>query len=62
MKPGDKVLVFTASDTYRGAKGVIVESARDGAFVHIVGERAPVLCTRGELVPLDSQPHMVAGE
>lgn len=42
--------VFTASGTYRGQHGEIVERARNGAFVLVEGEEQPLLFSDREIV------------
>lgn len=52
-----RVAVFTASGTFRGSEGRIVERTRDGAYVQLENEKSPLHFTRSELVQLDEQHH-----
>ena len=58
-----RVMVFTASGTFRGQEGKVVEQRRDGAaMVQVDGELAPMLFKSTELVPLDPEPHVAGAE
>lgn len=63
MSPGDDVLVFTASGTFRGQRGVVIrERARD-VLVKLEGESSSMAFERGAVVPVRESSHaMVAGE
>jgi len=63
MKPGDDVLVFTVSGSFRGAKGVVVELARDGARVDLRDGYAPMFFKRSEIVLAnETEKPMTAGD
>lgn len=57
-----RVMVFTASGTFRGQEGEITEERRDGAMVKIDGELAPMLFKTNELVRLEPDPHIGGAE
>lgn len=52
MRAGDEVLIFTASGTYRGAKGVVRERTVTGAWVLLESETSPQYFERRSIVPL----------
>jgi ribosomal protein L24 len=61
MSVDDEVLVYSASGTFRGQRGVVTEVIREGARVLVEGEDTPMCFTRRELVPLNQRTHMTAG-
>lgn len=63
MRPGDRVLIYSASGTFRAAPGVVTEVVIGAAWVQVEGEPAPMAFGRREIVPLEeSSPALVAGE
>ncbi len=50
MKPGEPVLLFTASGTFRGHRGWVAKPMRGGAMVRVEGESVPMYFTVGEIV------------
>lgn len=61
MIVGTRVLVFTASGTFRGVKGVVTKVGPGGAFVRVRGERQPLLFTNRELVPASERDMSLTG-
>lgn len=56
-----RVKLFTASGTFRGQEGVVVERTRDGARV-LLDDGDTLFFTRGEMVPLESEHHIGGAE
>ena len=60
MRVGQRVLVFTASGTFRGVQGRVVDVAGDLVRVAIEGEPEPLFFTSKEIVPA-SEPSLPVG-
>ncbi len=56
-----RVLVFTASGTFRGARGTVQKDEGSRTLVLVEGESFPMYFTRWELVELDP-PHHAGAE
>ncbi len=50
MKPGDRVMLFTSSGTFRGHRGWVTEATTSGAYVRVEGESVPLHFATGEIV------------
>lgn len=64
LKIGDEVLVFAASSSYRGVRGVVVAMAKHtaAAWVQLDGEPQPLCFGVRELILDAREPHVTAGE
>lgn len=49
-KPGERVLLFSQSGTFRGHPGRVTELAADGAWVRVEGESMPMRFKASEIV------------
>lgn len=56
---GDTVLVFTASGSYRGSRGVVTKVTPDDVWVHLDGERLPECFADARIIPAEDvfRPH-----
>lgn len=59
---GEAVLVFTASGTFRGQRGVVTLTAPGSALVQLPGERTPLLFKDREMVPETEGAHLAGAE
>lgn len=62
MSPGDDVLVFTSSGTFRGERGRVIRQTDRDVLVLVEGESSSMTFERKAVVPLNDNTHMVAGD